>query len=574
MATPIDLPAFARLHDVRAPRIAWLFGAGTSAAAGIATAGQMTWEFKALLYATEKSISLSALDLGDPIVRKRIQSHFNSDPSCPPDESDDEYSFYFERAYPKAADRRAYLDRAIASGQPGYGHSALAALMSLGKVGVVWTTNFDRVIEDAAAKILGTTRTLTVATLDTADIAAEALNDQRLPLYVKIHGDFQSERLKNLNSEVLDQDAKLRDALRMSAARFGMAVVGYSGRDASVMEALRNGLKEPSPYPHGLYWFARGSDDPLPAVATFIADARAGGVDAHLIRFETFDELFGVLLTPITLPPDLAKSLEAMRPPVRTTPFRMPTSSRTGFPVIRLNALEVEQYPLTARRIECDIGGTGDVKKAVESAGAKAVAHRRNDGVIAFGSDAELHRVFDSYRITAWDIAPLEPLGGRTSDAGLLYDALAAALARERPLLVQHHGRVLTVDPAQAGDDALKAVKAAARELSGTIPGTGLPWAEAVEVQLEVQHGRIWLVFEPTIWAAIPKDDRVRATRAAFIKERRARRYNQIANSLLDAWAKLLGNDDPLSSFGLSPDEGMDAAFKVSATTAFARGGA
>jgi hypothetical protein len=93
-------------------------------------------------------------------------------------------------------------------------------------------------------------------------------------------------------------------------------------------------------------------------------------------------------------------------------------------------------------------------------------------------------------------------------------------------------------------------------------------------VQLEVQHGRIWLVFEPTIWAAIPKDDRVRATRAAFIKERRARRYNQIANSLLDAWAKLLGNDDPLSSFGLAPDEGMDAAFKVSATTAFARAGA
>ena len=106
MATPIDLAAFARLHDVRAPRIAWLFGAGTS-----------------------------ALDLGDPIVRKRIQSHFSSDPSCPPEESDDESSFYFERAYPKAADRRAYLDRAIASGQPGYGHSALAALMSLGKVG-------------------------------------------------------------------------------------------------------------------------------------------------------------------------------------------------------------------------------------------------------------------------------------------------------------------------------------------------------------------------------------------------------------------------------------------------------
>lgn len=69
-------------------------------------------------------------------------------------------------------------------------------------------------------------------------------------------------------------------------------------------------------------------------------------------------------------------------------------------------------------------------------------------------------------------------------------------------------------------------------------------------------------------------DDRVRATRGAFIKERRARRYNQTANSLLDAWAKLLGDDDPLSTFGLTPGDGLDAAFKVSATTAFARAGA
>ena len=44
-------------------------------------------------------------------------------------------------------------------------------------------------------------------------------------------------------------------------------------------------------------------------------------------------------------------------------------------------------------------------------------------------------------------------------------------------------------------------------------------------------------------------------------------------DQLRDAWAKLLGDEDLLSSFGLAPGDGMDAAFKVSATTAFARAG-
>lgn len=572
MTTPIDLPAFARLYDVRAPRIAWFFGAGASAPAGIATAGQMTWEFKALLYATEKGVALTALDLGDPTTRRRIQSHFNTDPACPPEGSEHEYSLYFERAYSRATDRRAYLDRAIARGKPGFGHMALAALMSIGKVGVVWTTNFDRLVEDAAARILGTTRTLTTASLDSADIAVEALNDGRFPLYVKIHGDFQSERLKNLKSELQTQDAKLRDALRDAAGRFGLAVVGYSGRDASVMEALRSGLRQATPYPHGLYWFARGSDDPLPAVTELIAEAEASGVDAHLIRFETFDELFGILLTPSSLSPALTAALDAVRPAARTTPFRVPASSAGVFPVVRLNAIEIEQFPITARRIVCDIGGTRDVRQAVEAVDGQVVAHRRGDGVLAFGADAELRRIFTPHRIHDWDMGALDP--ARPTDLGLLYDALSRALVRDRPLRAQRHGRTLAIDTAQATDDALKPIKTTTQELCGIVPGTGLPWAEAVELQLEVQFGRLWLVFEPTIWAAVPMDDSLRTIRGAFIKERRTTRYNDVSNALIDAWAKLLGSDTPLASFGFDGGDGMDAEFQVSTTTAFARKGA
>ena len=322
VASSMDLATFARTYDVRAPRIAWFLGAGASVAAGISTAGQMTKYFKALVYATEKAISLAGLDLADPIVNRRIQSYFNSDSGTPREGSDEEYSYYFQRAYPSAADRRGFIEKAIATGRPGFGHTALAALMAINKVGVIWTTNFDRLVEDAAAAVLETTRTLTVGTLDSVAVASAALSADRFPFYGKLHGDFQSDQLKNLESELQTQDATLRAGLATAAGRFGSAVAGYSGRDASVMEALRNGLKQPKPYPEGLYWFVRG--DPHPVVQPFLADAIAAGVDAHLIEFQTFDELLGVLLAPVTLPTNVAKKVEALRPAVRLAPFRIP----------------------------------------------------------------------------------------------------------------------------------------------------------------------------------------------------------------------------------------------------------
>ncbi len=150
----------------------------------------------------------------------------------PPRDAETEYSFYFERAYPRAEDRRRYLDQLIADAHPGFGHLGLAALMMLSKVGVIWTTNFDRLIEDAAAQVMKTARNLTTSTTGDSSISLQALRDERFPLLVKLHGDFQSEQLKNTTAELQSQDAQLREALRRSAARYGLAVLRYS--DVSV----------------------------------------------------------------------------------------------------------------------------------------------------------------------------------------------------------------------------------------------------------------------------------------------------------------------------------------------------
>ncbi len=50
--------------------------------------------------------------------------------------------------------------------------------------------------------VLGGTGRLVVTDLNRAELAREALNEGRWPLLVKLHGDFQSRRLKNTVDEL------------------------------------------------------------------------------------------------------------------------------------------------------------------------------------------------------------------------------------------------------------------------------------------------------------------------------------------------------------------------------------
>jgi hypothetical protein len=567
----IDLSAFSRLYEMQAPRIAWLFGAGASAAAGVPTAFQATWDWKSRIYATEKNVRRDKLDLANPLVRKQIQRHFDQQGGCPTVGSDEEYSYYFERAYPRAEDRRAYIDQIIALGKPAYGHLALAALMSLGKVGVIWTTNFDRVIEDAAARVTGRTGMLTVATIDSAQIAQDALRDERLPLLVKLHGDYQSDRLKNIATELQAQDGTLREALRRASARYGLAVVGYSGRDESVMEALRQGLGEPGGYAAGIYWFVRSQDQPATVVEAFIADARAKGISAQLIRFDTFDDLMGRLLTPHRLLPAVEDLLNTARPAPRLSAFAGATYAVGTFPVLRFNALLVESYPTTARRIAITgDGGTKDIREALRAINANAIAIRRHDGVAGFGLDADLARGLANFQIDGWGQAPLNPFS-ESSDLGLLYDAILRAVVKQRPFLTGM-GRRLAVDPAQSADHGLDKLRAAAGALTGQVPNAPLIWSEGVELRLEGRMGQLWLVFEPTI--SIPQSEDLRETEARkeFIRSRVAGRYNGQTNPLFQAWGEILGTgSSDIAAFGLGSEPGMEASFSINSTTAFSR---
>lgn len=571
----MDVSSFLRTFSIRSERIMWFLGAGASASAGIPTAWNMIWDFKRTFYCSEQRIPKTFVEnLNDERVRLRIQSYLDDRGDCPPLNSPEEYSFYFERVYPSAGDRQHYIDQLIRKGTPSYGHVVLASLLRVGRSKVVWTTNFDRVLEDALHPLLESSGDLVVADLNRPDLGTEALRKHRYPLYVKLHGDFQSKKLKNTTEELQSQDATHRRNLVRACGEWGLAVVGFSGRDASIMDALEEGIEGGRGYPDGLYWFSKRGDPVFERVRRLIGCARAAGVEAHLIESETFDELMGDLLLledKKDWPEKVVKRLDNHRPRLSNAPV---PSHKGTWPVLRFNALRVESWPSTCRLVKCKIGGQKEVNEAVEGTGAEVVAVRRQVGVLAFGSDAEVNKAFGKFKIELRDLYTIQDhhLKDSYREHDLLYRAITLAIGRERPVSVHRKGskRFVVVDPVAQNDPDYRLLKKAARYLSGQVPSTNVKWAHAVHIRLDYKSNRLWLLMNPTLWFDSPDDAPLPDRAKEFRREKLARLYNSQFNDLIDGWAFLLcGGRSPvkIQTFGIG--DGVDASFTLGHVTAY-----
>ena len=563
----------------------WFLGAGTSVTSGVPTANDLVWQFKRAIFCTEEKVPLvRCRDLSSLLLRSSIQDHFDRRVGFPPINSPDEYSFYFEYAYPNPAERRAFLHPFVSHAEPSHGHLVLSVLMKLGKVAIVWTTNFDKLVEDAASRAFGTTTALTVAELAHAELAADAVAESRLPLLVKLHGDFHHRRLKNIEIELRTQDEVLRRILIDSCDHRGLAVVGYSGRDESIMAALESAVEAGRRFDGGLYWLHRGEVAPPQRVEQLLKRAQERGVQGGSVRISGFDELLAEALLLVDVPTDCQQVLAAQRPLLSEAP--VPSPGR-GFPVLRLNALPVVEFPSQCRLVDCGIGGQQEVNEALEKSGENVLAARRSVGVLAFGTDAAVRRIFSSHGIRAFDLYPLDlaSLASQPSEVSLLSDAITLAFARGRALTVSRRGRgrFLCADPAKETTRELQPLRSVVKELNGRVPGTELQWHEALRLRLEVRLERLWLIFEPTIWRSETKptgdesEDALKNERegriaAVFISERLKTRYNQLAYNLIDAWLSILfGDQEHTTINALGIADGVDASFTIARLTAFSR---
>src|SRR5947209_4600951 len=289
----LALDQFVRFVVSRGRELHWLTGAGVSLSAGVPTASDLIYDFKAVLYAQRERVEKRAIDLRNPDVRTRLDRYFAAHGEFPPPGASDEYATFFEAAYPDRGDRQRRIQKMLdeAPSGPVHGHIVLAGLWRLELLHTIWTTTFDLVMEEAAVKVSGKAGWLTVSDLDAPGRARTGLSDPARPLLVKMHGDFRSERLNNTKSELRDADNALRRVLTEAMRTRGLVVVGYSGRDDSVMESLTRSLESEQAFSAGLYWVSRSGSPLLPRVIDLLNDAARRGIAARVVECGGFEEL-------------------------------------------------------------------------------------------------------------------------------------------------------------------------------------------------------------------------------------------------------------------------------------------
>ena len=605
---------FATAFALRPNLIAWFLGAGASAASGIPTGYAMIRDFKAQIFCRENNLSKQEIDTADPIWIDRIDAFFRRTSLLPPDGDPTEYAAAFEAVYPQPRHRRQYIDDAISKGTPCFAHKVLGSLIAAEKVDCVFTTNFDPLVEESASSASAALSVpdrvrATVAAIDSADRAMRCLNESDWPLIAKLHGDYQSIAIKNTGSELEEQDGRMRHVLVEAGKRFGMVVVGYSGRDASIMEALAAILKGPSPFPNGLYWVASSASRLLPAVTQFLDRAKLAGVDVAIVECATFDELAADMLKVTDLPAVLLDRVMLGRATPRLVPVQLPTAEARSFPVLRYSALLVQKMPPSARRMTLvDPTTSPAVRDLLKENRCKATAAANGRELAVFGKDRDVLDALAPLGAKLAGEVALDPVADSWA-LGLLYEALVRSVSRDRPLIPRYkrsgHSVVVAAprdgeDPGRAGRDRQSLTRlrdAYGGALTGTVPGLGLPFQEGVFLKLDHVGGRWWCGFEPYTFVDVPRpklrpeataDERAGADPGLtgtldrggdpagdWRRERWAQRYNRSWAGIIDAWADILTASPGIArrAFGLEDGSGIDAVFEVSPVTGWSRPG-
>ena len=301
-----------------------LLGAGASISSNVPSAANCIWQWKRSIFLSNHpgvERSFDELSLGS--VQQRIKVWLDSQPRFPAADAPEEYSFYIEHCYPVADDRRAFFQRHVQAARPSGGYRLAARLAQAGLLRSVWTTNFDGLMARALAE---TPVTPVEIGLDSTNRVMRPDRNGELPC-VALHGDYRYDALKNTDAEPQQLDADLRQALVEKAVSSPLIVMGYSGRDRSIMGALADSYRRPGP--GTLYWCGYGDGPPSEPVVELIAITRAAGRSAFYVPGAAFDDVMRRLalagMSGAVRDEALAIIAEAGVEKVARTPFTAPT---------------------------------------------------------------------------------------------------------------------------------------------------------------------------------------------------------------------------------------------------------
>ena len=264
-----------------------LLGAGASIESGIPSATDCIWDWKREIYLSKNPGSIGNFDNSkSEAVRRVIQRWIDAQNIYPAENSVEEYSYFAEKAYPIADDRRKYFQHLVANHDPSLGYHLISLLALENIIKSVWTTNFDGLTLKCAHQY--STLVPVEITAATSERIYRGDVDKEL-LCIALHGDYKYGALKNTKQELDTQDGELVKALLHELTNRDLIVVGYSGRDQSLMDALTQVYSTRGA--GKLFWCGYGSNIPS-EVKTLIRTANQYGRAAFYIPTEGFDSTF------------------------------------------------------------------------------------------------------------------------------------------------------------------------------------------------------------------------------------------------------------------------------------------
>jgi len=585
--TDLRLPEteFISHYVLNAPQLSWFLGAGTSRSAGIPAAVDITWDLKRRYYCLMENQDIRYHDLNNRVIKDRIQNYMDSQ-GFPPNWSAEEYSFYFELTFGKNyAAQQKYLAEKLSSQtiSLNIGHRALAALLAMGTTKLVFTTNFDEVLETAYAAVAE--KNLTAFHLEGSYAALEALNAERFPVYAKLHGDFRYQKLKNLAADLVENEKEIERCFLAASNRYGMVVSGYSGRDSNVMAMFRTALNQSNPFPHGLFWTIPTHENVSFSVRELITLARKRNVQAAVVEVGTFD----IMLSKIWR--QLPHKSEHFDLRVRTNSAKSVSVPRSSigqsYPVLRMNALEVTGLPDVCGSIECKPPvDFGELNAIVRNSRPDAII-TYSERVLFFGNSETVSKLFSVDRIKEVSSYPLSayvsPDASPTVLLSFLEHALCTALCRNKPLRLRKKGRsyFAVVNHEAVEDPRLSSLKSSVgyKDSTGLLVGqvpkiTDTYWAEAVELKLDRRDGKWWLLINPDIWVT-PISRREECV--DFLRQKVQKRYNLQSYHMMSSWIELLcgsvgsGETTSVECYSNTP---FPARYELHTRTAYSRRGA
>jgi len=261
----------------------FLLGAGASKSSGVPTASDCIWEWKADLFNSKNLNSSNKYrDHNSKETREVIQKWLDKEGCYPPLNDPAEYSTYAELAYPIAESRMQYFKNICKGKEPSIGYELLCSMARVGMVRLVFTTNFDGLIVKTAHQ---TGVTPIEITLDTKDTIYRPSSRDEL-LCVALHGDYKYEQLKNTSKELDNQQEDFSNALAHHLTDKHLIVLGYSGRDKSLMDSLNKAYQERG---GGVLFWCGYKDDRSQEVERLLKDINENGRKAYFISTEDFD---------------------------------------------------------------------------------------------------------------------------------------------------------------------------------------------------------------------------------------------------------------------------------------------